>query len=162
LIPQSSQDFIKQLDNPWLRNQVETHLFFGNYKWKYVYLICISLYIHLFFTIFAPSNELYSLDFLKERGSGFVIVLLLSIIFYKYEVSAFFWAVIKILLLFVFFALFLGGIINTLAGERHAYLLSVLGTVWLPSLEFYRRITPYQKFITLFRVMITIPITSIL
>lgn len=161
-MPQSPQDFITQMDNPWLRNQVETHLFFGNYKRKYIYLLLVAIYIIIFFELFAPNHAIYSLDTFTGKGFVFVIAVLISIFYQKYEIAAFFLSVIKVCLLFCFFIVFLCRIINTLRGEPYAYLLSVMGFVWLPSLEFINKVTPYQKYITLFRVAVTLPIVCIL
>lgn len=162
MIQQSSKIFVKQMDNPWLRNQVENHLFFGNYKWKKLYLVGVALYITIALAIFAPNHVLFSFDIFKDQGSGFVISVILASVFYKYEISVFFWGVIKVLLLFMFFILFLCGVINSLSGEKYAYFLSVLGVVWLPSVEFIKIIVPYQRYVTLLRVAVTIPMICML
>lgn len=154
-----SENFIKIFDSPWLRNQVKTHLFFGEGKEKYIYLVAIVTYVSMCTMFLVPQekHDIFSV-FMEPRVGAFSVVLVLAIIFGNYKTNALLWAAIKFTVLFASFICILCGLINLLRDDPADIELIVLGLLWFPSLEFINIFTKRQKYITLTRVLVSVPI----
>ena len=153
------ENFIKIFDSPWLHNQVKTHLFFGEIKGKYFYLLAMLAYVFLCFMFLVPHEKTDIFAVLMEpRVAIFSLVVVLVIIIGNYKTNALFWAAIKFAALFGSFICILCGSINLLRGDPADFELIFLGILWFPSFEFINRLTQKQKFITLTRVLLSVPI----
>jgi hypothetical protein len=158
-IESPSENFIKIFDSPWLQNQVKTHLFFGEIKGKYIYLAAIVAYVSMCIMFLVPQerNDIFSV-FIEPRVVAFSVALILAIIFGNYKTNALLWAAIKFTVLFSSFICILCGSINLLRDDPADAELIIIGLFWFPGLEFVKNFTEKQKYITLARILITVPI----
>ena len=102
--------------------------------------------------------ELKELIFQDDPRVAFITVAFLAaIIFGNYKTNAILWAAIKVTVLFASFLFILVGAINLLRDDPADNELIILGIAWFPGPEFAEELTQNQKFITLARVVITIP-----
>ena len=154
-----SENFIKLFDSPWLRHQVKTHLVFGESKGKYFYLVAILIYVSMGIVFLVPQEKYEVLSvFMEPRVGAFSVVLILAIIFGNYKTNALLWAAIKFTVLFASFICLLCGLINLIRDDPADVELIVLGLLWFPSIEFLAIFSERQKYITLTRVLVSVPI----
>ena len=155
------QPFVHEmLESPWLRKQVETHLVFGpisrSLPFGWILLFIFALY---FLTSF--SRHL-SAPRIAEGISMLFLVLFVAVLFFKmpkYHQAALGWCIIKAVLALVsFIFLIVGGLIGFLRGQPDAIHLTLLSLIWFPSLEFIPKLVENQKFITIGRIALSIPI----
>jgi hypothetical protein len=149
---------IKWLDKSWLRNQVENHLFF-QYFAKY---IPFGLVIILLVTV----NIVYSLiDF--EKSVTFIIydnifplliaVFLLTIP--KLHQAIIGWIALKFTIgITAILLMTVGTILSYTEGRNDVIPNFLLGIIWIPLLEFIPGITSKQKYVTLARILLSIPV----
>jgi len=159
--PSLSNDPLDLNSSPWIRRQVDTHLLFGSSKvffWTVVvvYLVLLSCVELLAFTKNNPdwviSEDLFS--YLKGGPIGLGIVLSLTAI----KPSSYGWLLVKTLLLIVcFFLLAVGAPISFSKGQADAWVFLALGLIWLPSVEFFPLITLYQRYLTILRLILSLP-----
>jgi len=159
--PSLNNDPLDLNASQWIRKQVDTHLLFGSsqvFFWTVVvvYLALLSCVELLAFTKNNPdwviSGDLFS--YLKGGPIGLGIILSLMAI----KPSSYGWLLIKTLLLIVcFFLLAVGTPISFSKGQADGWVFLALGLIWLPSMEFIPPITPYQRYLTILRLILSLP-----
>ena len=146
------------LDEPWLRRQVETHLVFGflarrlSLSWIVVPFLALS--------VVSTFGEAWPI-LLGRTGYVGLILLVLSPIFRqsRYRQAAIGWCATKTALAATsFIVLLVGGLIGFFRGQADAIHLTLLALLWFPCVEFMSSIAPRQRFLTIARVMLSIPL----
>lgn len=152
-----NKDSLAMLEEPWLKKQIETHLFFG--------FCARALPLALLWIIFCSIALLYS--FLSGRLALSALIQYLFFIFVgfillklpKYHQAAIGWWSVKVASFFLCLGfLVVGGLVGFFRGNTDAIHLTLLGLVWFPGPEFISSITEKQKYLTIGRILITIPI----
>ena len=148
------------LESPWLRQQVETHLVFGPLS-RFLSFAWILPFIFVIYFLTAFPGQLSAANIAESVTILFLVVL--AAIFFsklpKYHQAALGWCVIKtVLALLSFILLIVGGLIGFLRGQPDAMHLTLLSLIWFPSLEFIPKLIKNQKFITIGRIALSIPI----
>jgi len=149
------------LEAPWLKRQIETHLFFGFFSRKFSFSMvfvagCTLYFIYELILAQGPSTVtlIESVQFLL-----FIFVGLYLLKIPKYHQAAIGWWVVKISLFFVCVAMVIaGGLVGLLKGNPDYLHQILIGFIWLPSIEFIPRLTEKQKYLTIGRVLISIPL----
>jgi hypothetical protein len=149
----------EMLESPWLRRQVETHLIFGplsrSLSFGWILLFIFGIY---FLTTFL--GHLSAVDIAEGiTRLFFVLIALFFLKMPRYHQAALGWCIIKsVLALVSFIMLIVGGLIGFLRGQPDAMHLTLLSLIWFPSLEFIPKLVENQKFITIGRIPLSIPI----
>jgi hypothetical protein len=60
--------------------------------------------------------------------------------------------------LFSFVSFFVGGFIGFVRGQPDAIHHTLLALIWVPGVEFAPRLVPYQRFISIGRLLVTLPV----
>ena len=147
------------LESPWLHQQVGTHLIFGplsrSLSFGWILLFIFSIY---FLTTFL--GQLSAVNMAEGiTRLFFVLIAFFFLKMSKYHQAALGWCIIKPVLALVSFIMFIvGGLIGFLRGQPDAVHLTLLSLIWFPSLEFVPRLVENQKFITIGRIALSIPI----
>ena len=147
-------------EKPWIRRQVETHLFFGLIARhvSFVWVICVLGAIYL--CVFVPKFKDLFTDVSTIACYGFGIFLLRKLS--KYQQAVIGWFVIKFTLGVVALMVMTVGTWSSLQrGQSDALPNFLLGVIWLPSVEFIPKITPHQKYVTIGRLLLTIPVVYV-
>jgi hypothetical protein len=156
-----NKNVLTMLEAPWLKRQIETHLFFGFFSRKLPFFLvfvatCTLYFIYELFFFQGPSfaKLIENLQYLF-----FILVGLYLLKMSKYHQAAIGWWVVKISLFFVCIVMVIaGGLVGLLKGNPDYLHEILIGFIWLPSLEFIPRLTEKQKFLTIGRVMFSIPL----
>lgn len=163
------------LDAPWLKKQVETHLFFGfcSQKFPVAILLIVAYISDLLYKIIRIGGirawSGYVSDYFHERpvyalfSAGYSISLIFICIFLlklpKYYQAAIGWWIIKALLvLLCFIMLIVGGLVGFFQGTPDAIYVTLISLLWFPSIEFIKKVQGKQKFITIGRLLLSAPI----
>ena len=154
----STDNFHEMFDSAWLRNQVKTHLFFGEYSGKYKCLLFVVIYLVVCLLASHKVEEILDFSPSMWRHSGILIVFVIGIVFGKYKTNAMLWVTIKATIGAMSFIFILIGLINFFRPPEPAISFVILGLTWLPSIEFIPKLTTNQKYITLIRVGISAPL----
>jgi hypothetical protein len=144
---------------PWVRRQVEGHLIFGFFArrapfgWVIVALAVVW--------IASALNRPWWV--LAERSVLAVIIILASARWILrlplYRQAAFGWWISKITLAVgAFLVLLVGGFVGFFRGTPEAPYLTLLALLWVPSVEFLRSVVPHQRWLTLGRLLASIPL----
>ncbi len=146
------------VESSWLKRQVETHLLFGFFARRmslYPFLIALAVAIIPFDLLLTGSLHLNSLSIAFSFGFAAFYSRKLS----RYRLAAICWAVFKSIQAFIALMLMTVATFASLAAGRSDALPNfLLGLIWIPSLEFVPRFTPKQQYITLVRLVLSIPI----
>jgi hypothetical protein len=143
---------------PWLRQQVETHIFFGftarhiAFGWVGfgVGLVAVAIQCFLFHRpVAAAFSDTWYLLLIP------LFLLRLS----KEQQAVIGWFAVQSTLgivgpLFII----IGGVHGFLDGKADALPNLLLGILWTPSIEFIPAVTPHQKWVSIFRLLATIPV----
>jgi hypothetical protein len=161
MLPGTNKNFADFMDSPWIREQVETHLLWGNYKQKHFYLLfLIAYYILCNMLILNAVGITPVLEVLDTRGIVLCGAMLMGILFGNYSTNALFWGITKFMFLLLCPMIILMGCINFLRNEPEDIEFIITGVLLLPFPEFIQRWVKYQKYITLIRLTILIPTWS--
>jgi len=147
---------------PRLRQQVETHLVFGFF----------SKYLGLGWLIIAVGALILLSGFLNIKAGGFklvdslqtgIIMLFCGIYSVKkmtrYHQALIGWISIKTALgIAAFVCMTVGSIVSLANKQSDALANFLLGLIWLPGIEFIPRIAPFQKWVTVSRLLLSIPV----
>lgn len=159
----SNNPMVEMLDTPWIHNHVETHLVFGPLVKKslgglFIVLALLTLLIGSVIYLFAIN----SFDIRYYIHPTPIILLIIGIYFAKpsgFYLAAGLWCVIKFSFLIISFAMMIaGGLVGLMRGNADAPYLFMLAIVWFPSIEFFPKLTPNQKYITLLRIIFSVPL----
>jgi hypothetical protein len=144
------------LDAPWLRQQVETHLVFG------------FLARHLPFAWVLAFGTALAVVFVLSRGATLqaielALCIALCLFFLrrmsKYRQAALGWWIIKVTAaLCSFLLLIVGGLVGFLRARPDAIYVTALALVWFPGPEFVPIIGKRQRFVTLARIAVSVPL----
>jgi len=155
----NNDKFLRLLETPWLHRQVDTHLVFGplsrNFPagWLMIAFIAVDVLSKLL------SHDKGKIIDGLLRGLIFVPLFMTILKMPKYHQAAFNWFIMKTSCAFIFFIMLIaGGLVGFFAKKPDAIHLTLLGLIWLPSLEFLPKLTEKQKYITISRILLTIPV----
>jgi hypothetical protein len=146
------------LDEPWLRRQVENHLVFGffarriSFNWIIVPLLLLG--------VVSTLGESWALIAGRAAFVGLILWLLRSA-FKKslYHQAAVWWCAAKAgLAITSFLVLLMGGLVGFFRGQPDAIHLTLLALVWFPSIEFLPSMVERQRYITIGRILVSIPL----
>ena len=152
----------KFLKSNWFRYQIETHLIFGpisrhtDFAWFSI-LIISAFFLKL---LFNPNMSIgcyltISVLFCLFVGPQLIMWSKLT----RYQQAAIGWISVKVSFCVAsLFLMTLGPIVSNQRGQTDGLPLFLLGLVWLPWLEFIPKITPHQKYVTILRLIISIPV----
>jgi hypothetical protein len=155
-------------EKPFLVRQVETHLVFGplSRHLPTLYLFVPPLYVFILMVIWlAPSSQQFNKEIRIFLLVGALVslpgILLSMRIFKAYTLrqqAIVGWIAIKPALGFVALMLVLvGGIVGFVRHLPDAWPNLFLGLIWIPGLEFVPKITSHQAYVTLARLILTLP-----
>jgi len=149
------------LETPWLRRQVETHLVFGpisrhiSFAWL---VLCSPIAAALYF--FLSADKPVNLN----MGQIFEILFILTVPillfrFTRFQQAVIGWIVIKVSLgLIAFLFMTVASLISLMKGRSDAFPNFLFGFIWLPAFEFIPSVTQRQKYLTIARIILTIPV----
>jgi hypothetical protein len=149
-----------QLETPFMIQQVETHLVFGplSRHLPLAYAVLIIGLASLVAGLLAKSKSLG-----QRFGSTLDKLLFLTVPFLllsmtKRQQAIVGWIATKI---GTGFAAFLMATVGSGISFQHGYADAwpnlFLGLIWIPSIEFIPRVTPHQRYVTLARILFSIP-----
>lgn len=148
----------------WLKKQVEGHLVFG-LIYKYVPLIFlggIASVLFAFWIIFDLKNNeslfpaIHDIFLFVIMG---VVCIYMSFQLSRYQQAIIGWFSIKGALGVAAFIVMIVGTLTSLSKHQADTLPNfLLGFIWLPWIEFIPAVVPYQKLVTLSRLILTIPV----
>src|SRR2546423_13017720 len=129
-------------DTPWLRRQVETHLVFGlfvrrlNLSWMFLALLVL--------TVLSAFDESWLVLFGRCASAGLLLLLWFPMFrMSKYRQAVIGWFATK----------------TTLAiTSSDAIHVTLLALIWLPSIEFIPSLVEHQRFITIGRALLSVPL----
>jgi hypothetical protein len=147
---------------PRLRQQVETHLVFGFF----------SKYLGLGWLIIIAGALILLSGFLNIKAGGFklvdslqtgIILLFCGIYSVKkmtrYHQAMGGWISVKIAMsIAAFLCMTVGSVVSLANKQSDALANFFLGLIWLPGIEFIPRIAPFQKWVTVSRLLLSIPV----
>ncbi len=150
-------------ESPWLRQQVETHLFFGfvvrklNLAWVVLGIGVVS-FLSAFVTAKLPIAAIFASQFQIIMATAVAAYTLFNVSRVQQAVVG--WIAFKGAMgVTALLMMTLGAFISRVKGQSDEVPNLLLGAVWVPWLEFIPTVTPHQKYITLARIILTIPLT---
>jgi len=149
------------LDAPWLKKQIETHLVFGfcSRQVPFALLFIFACVLYILYQLLTSNgtlaNQLWdSIEFLF-----FIVVGLYLLKMPKYYQAAIGWWTIKASLFLICTTGIIGyGLVGFFKGSPDAIHVTLLALIWFPGIEFIPRLTERQKYITMARIAVTIPL----
>jgi hypothetical protein len=156
-----NKDFLSMLEAPWLRRQVETHLIFGFCSRTIpLALLFIALcIIYILYSVWGFEGSWVANIFNNTEFFFFIIVGLYMLKMPKYQQAAIGWWTVKGSLLLICITGAIGyGLVGFFKGSPDAIYVTLMALTWFPCLEFIPSLTEKQKYITLARIMISIPL----
>ena len=151
----------KKLETPGLVRQVETHLIFGplsrHFPLGYIALACTAIFLAV--ALVTPHQS--RADFVMITAqvlmfSVFVVFLVLRMTLRQQAILGFI-AVKLTQGIMAFMMITIGSAVSFQRHQPDAWPNLFLGLVWLPSIEFLPRVTPHQKYVTVARILLSIP-----
>ncbi len=154
-----NEQFLGMLESPWLRRHVETHLIFGplsrSFPFGWILITLFSINVILRFLSNSSAEKIGG----GIEGLFFVFVSLVFLKMSTYRQAALGLCVIKIVGGLVSFILLIaGGLVGLFRNQPDAIYLTLLALIWFPSLEFIPNLTEKQKYITMARIIATLPV----
>ena len=148
------------LETPFTVRQVDTHLVFGPIS-RHIpcaYLVIFGIVASFFIGSFHSGQSLgrFILGILGRLFFLPVPLLLLQMTRRQQAIAG--WLAVKISL--GIGAILMAAVGSTLSfehGYADAWSNLALGLLWIPSVEFIARITPYQRYVTIGRIILSIP-----
>ncbi len=148
---------VKWLENPWLKNQVETHLIFQLFA-KYIPFGFMLLAI-VFANIWESNVNSSSIFTIFYNNIFFLIVIFIFFLLPRLQQATFGWIITKFVIgVLAFLIIVVGALSSWSAGKKDAVPNLLLGIIWLPLLEFFPKITAKQKYLTAARIILSIPV----
>ena len=151
---------VSQIETPFSIQQVETHLIFGPMA-KYVplgYVIIggsLACLFAEFFTARKTAGE-YIVSIFDKGMIVFVGLLFLRMSKRQQAVIA--WGAVKFAMGFgAFLMAAIGAGTSFQRGYADAWPNLFLGLIWIPGIEFIPKITPHQRYVTIARIILSIP-----
>lgn len=148
----------KWLEKDWLRNQVETHLIFSIFA-KYIPFGIIMFVIIVANAVETLINSNETVLFVIYDNIFLLIVTILVLLLPRLQQATLGWIVTKILIgVLAFLLMTVGAGSSWRAGRNDVIPNLLLGIIWIPWIEFLPKVTPKQKYITLARIVLSIPV----
>lgn len=148
----------KWLENDWLRHQVETHLVFSVFA-KYIPFGIVLLFIVVANVVERLINSDSILLFVIWDNIFLFIPALFVLFLPKLQQATFGWIVTKILIgMLALLIMTVGAGSSWSAGRNDVIPNLLLGIIWIPWLEFLPRVTSKQRYVTLARILLSIPV----
>ncbi|MBW2195374.1 MAG: hypothetical protein JRF37_07330 [Deltaproteobacteria bacterium] len=149
------------LERPWLRRQVETHLVFGpiSRTVSFAWLVLCCGIAAVFYTLF--STDMFSGLKIGQIVDKliFVIVPILLLKFPKFQQAAIGWIVTKFSLgLIALLFMTVASLLSLVKGQSDALPNFLVGVIWLPGFEFIPAVTRKQRYLSLARIILSIPV----
>lgn len=149
-----------KIEEPGLIRHVESHMVFGplsrHFGFGYVALVgAILSFVGGFFATHLPPAQYFGslLDKLV-----FLALPLMILTWTPRQQAIVGWIAFKITLgLGAFFMATVGAGESFKLGKSDAWPLLLLGLLWIPGIEFIPKITPHQRYVTLARIVLSIP-----
>lgn len=157
-----SEKFLNQWEAnseiPWIKRQVEGHLLFGSRRNQLIFAFLGTAFILLVGGWYVYTSQNPGARFLWLLD-GPMVILAGPLFFFRSQTkgeAAFYWVMTKCILVFVCFAVLIGGgLVGYFRGLGDAPYLTALALIWFPGPEFIKPLIPYQKYMTLFRILST-------
>lgn len=156
-----NKDFLAMLEAPWLKKQIETHLVFGLCSRKVpLGLLFIAICVMYIFYDVLTSKE----SFVKQlwNDSEYLIFIIGGIYMLKmpkYHQAALGWWTTKGSLVLICMAGIVNyGLVGFFKGSPDAMHVTLMAIIWFPSLEFIPSLTEKQKYLTIARIVLSIPL----
>lgn len=155
------KDFLSMLEAPWLKKQINTHLVFGlcSRKLPLGLLFVIICLMYISYDIFLHKDS-----FLNQllNDSEYIIFIVGGIYMLRmptYQQAAIGWWTTKGALVLICFAGMINyGLVGFFKGSPDAIHVTLMALIWFPCVEFIPSITEKQKYITIARVVVSIPL----
>jgi hypothetical protein len=150
----------QKLETPGLIRQVETHLIFGplsrHFPLAYIALaLAAGALIIAFFSLHQPIGQ-YVGTIADKLIFLFVPILMLRMTLRQQAIIGF--LAVKITQgIASFMMITIGSAVSFQRHQSDAWPNLFLGLIWLPSIEFLPRVTPHQKYVTIARLVLSIP-----
>ncbi len=151
------------LETPWLHQQVDTHLFFGLFA-RYLSVGWIVLSISLIDLINLISTFLasqISFGYFLSSSIDDLLWLFLVAMFCKlskFQQAVIAWIAVKCAGAFLSFMFILSSLIKSIQGAKvEAVAMLGLGLIWMPWIEFIPKISVKQKYVTIARLILSMP-----
>jgi hypothetical protein len=154
---------IAPLETPGMIKQVETHLIFGPLS-RHVpiaYLIVAGGIVHLIWLVLhrspVPTGQHIG-DIVNAVVFEIVLVPYVFSQVTRRQQALIAWLGVKVGFGFAaFMILMIGGFGGLAQGHRDALPALILGLIWIPGVEFIPKIVPHQKYVTIARLLLSIP-----
>ena len=149
-----------KIETPFLIRHVDSHLVFGplsrHFAFGYVVLIgAILTLVAAFFAVHAPPAQYIASLFDKLI---FLAVPLLFLTWTLRQQAIVGWIAVKAALGFgAFIMATVGAGVSFQHGDPDAWANLCLGIIWIPGIEFIPKVTPHQRYVTLARIVLSIP-----
>jgi len=153
--------FRSMLEAPWLKKQVETHLIFGvcSRKIPLGWLFIAMCLLYLCYQVWAYEGTFWGHLSNNAECLFFIIGGFYLLRIPKYQQAAIGWWVVKGSLILICFAGLINyGLVGFFKGSPDALHITLMALIWFPGFEFIPRLTEKQKFITIARVALSIPL----
>ncbi len=154
-----NEQSLRMLDSLWLRRHVESHLIFGPisqvfpFGWFFIAVFALNF----LFSMLSNSNAEKIIGVVQGLFFVFVSPILLKMSNYRQDAVG--WCVIKIVGgLVSFIVLIAGGFVGFFRNQPDAIHLTLLAIIWFPSVEFIPKLIQKQKYISMGRIILTIPV----
>lgn len=160
MIIKPNKNALQMLETEWIRKHVENHLVLGFCVEKFPFGILFII------IIVAPLLVSVSLQgqFIEQLWSNldklfFLLVGFYLLAFPRYHQAAIGWSIVKFTgFTLCFIMLIAGGLVGFFRNQPDAIHLTLLAILWFPGIEFIPRYTTKQKYITIGRLILTLPI----
>jgi hypothetical protein len=152
---------IAKLETPSTIQQVETHLVFGplSRHLPFGYVILVGGIINPVWTLFYQRVPLGQQ--IGEIIVSVILIVWLPLVFLRMtrrQQAIAGWVDVKFGLGFAaFMMMMIGGFGGLARGHRDALPDLFLGLIWIPGVEFVPKIVPHQKYVTIARLLLSIP-----
>ncbi|MHC1727650.1 MAG: hypothetical protein AB9866_16880 [Syntrophobacteraceae bacterium] len=155
------KDFLSMLEAPWLKKQIETHLIFGfcSRKVPLAVLFIAVCIAYILYQVWSSNDSFLNQLINNTEFLFFLIVGTYMLRMPKYQQAAIGWWTVKGSLVLMCITGIIGyGLVGFFKGSPDAMHVTLLALIWFPCLEFIPSLTEKQKYITIVRIVVSIPL----
>lgn len=149
-----------RFEKPFLVTQVETHLIFGPIS-RYVSFGYVAIFAGIvavaagFFAQHKPAIEYVGDTF---DALLFLTVPILVLLWTRRQQAILGWIAAKAAVgVAAFMMATIGAGMSFMRGDADAWAFAFLGLIWIPGVEFIPKVTPNQRYVTITRIVLSIP-----
>jgi hypothetical protein len=156
-----NKDFLSMLDAPWLKKQVEAHLIFGfcSRQVPFALLFIASCILYIVYNLMTSKDSILNYVLNNSEWLLFIVGGFYLLKMPKYYQAAIGWWTMNGLLALCCPVVIVGhGLVGFFKGSPDAIYITLMMLIWLPSLEFIPSLTEKQKYITIARIIVSIPL----